>query len=340
MVANNSKKAGPYAYISNSASSSVTVIDTSTRQIVVPRIRVGGNPGGLALTPDQAFLYVGNANPASHSVSVIETKRHTVVAKVDVGLCPSSVAASADGGTVYVGLQDPNPYDSTLRMRSAVCAISTATHTVTAVIDLSFGGPPVNGWPAPEGGCGAVGELAIRPGRPQLYVPVSLANKIAVIDTVSNRVIKTFQTGSGPWLAFAPDGRRFYEVNTYNLGIRVFNAADDSMGQDNISPVQCATPESLAVTPDSERLYVTCVDSNSLSVIDATKSTYPVIGSVRLPFQPPPVAITPDGGEVWVVGGGDEATVLVIETRTNTVMAEISLPDGGPDRIVIGPEVC
>src|ERR1035438_9282736 len=175
IVTNISKKTGHYAYISNSGSSSVTVIDTATKQIVVPRIRVGGNPGALALTPHKAFLYVGNGNTASHSVSVIETKRHTVVAEVDVGLCPSSLAASTDGSTVYVGLQEPNPFVSTLRMRSAVCAISTATHRVTAVIDLSFGGPPVNGWPAQQGGCGAVGELAMRPDRPQLYAPVSLA---------------------------------------------------------------------------------------------------------------------------------------------------------------------
>src|ERR1035438_3529842 len=100
IVTNISKKTGHYAYISNSGSSSVTVIDTATKQIVVPRIRVGGNPGALALTPHKAFLYVGNGNTASHSVSVIETKRHTVVAEVDVGLCPSSLAASTDGSTV------------------------------------------------------------------------------------------------------------------------------------------------------------------------------------------------------------------------------------------------
>lgn len=342
-MAKTPKKAGPYAYISNSASSSVTVIDTSTKKIVVERIRVGGNPGGLALTPKEEFLYVGNANPASHSVSVIEVGSWKVTKPaVDVGLCPTSLAVSTDGGAVYVALQDPEPYESTLRMRSAVCTISAKSNRVTAVTDLSFGGPPVDGWPAPEGGCGAVGELAIRPDRPQLYVPVSLANKIAVIDTVTNCVLKTFQGGSGPWLVFAPNAQRFYEVNTYNLGggIRVFNPADDSVEEDNISPGSpCKTPESLAVAPDSKRLYVACVDSNSLSVIDATDPAYPVIGKIMLPFQPPPVAVTQDGGEVWVVGGGDDASALVYETRNYTLTDTIHLPDGGPDRIVIGKKV-
>ena len=346
-----STKSGPYAYINTSASSSVTVVDITTK-VEVERIPVGSNMGALALTPNEEFLYTATAVSGTYHVSVVKTGSWKVVAKVDVslafGLSPSSMAATPDGKTVYVALHDPKN-KTIFQTRSAVCAISTRTNKVTAVIDLSYAGPPVNGWPSPVpgcalvGGCGSVGQLAIRPNCPQLYAPVGYANKIAVIDTASNRVIKTFQAGSGPWLAFAPNGRRYYVVNTYNLGIRAFNASDDSMSPNPISPGGvCGAPESLAVTPNSKRLYVACVDSDSLSVIDfdPKRNTYSFVGNIPLPDKPFPVAITPNGGEVWAVTGGDTAPqAIVIDTRTNTVVKTIPLPGAGPDRIVIGKKI-
>lgn len=342
-MANTSNNAGPYAYISNSASSSVTVLDLATKNVVKAGIHVGDNPGPMVLK-DSAYLYVGNENfETSHSVSVIEVGSWNVSQPIDVSqndkLCPTSMALSPDGATVYVALQDPDPEDDFFQVRSAVCAIATTGHqknTITAVIDLSYGGPPVDNWPSSDGGCGAVGELAVRVDRGQLYAPVGLANKIAVVDIRTNWVIKTLEAGSGPWLAFAPNGLHYYEVNTYNLGVRIFNAADDSMGADSISPESCETPESLVVTPDSRWLYIACVDSSSLCVIDTQNLAAPPV-TIDLPFKPSsPPAITPDGKEVWAVGGGDDAVLVVIPTSTNIPGTPISLPQGGPARIVFG----
>ena len=343
-MANTSISARLYAYISNSASASVTVLDAMTKTVVIPSITVGDNPGPMALTQDGAYLYVGNENyTTSHSVSVIETGPRRVVATIDVSqnakLCPTSMALSPDGGTVYVALHDPDPEDDFFQVRSAVCAIATSgpkQNTITAAIDLSFGGPPVDNWPSADGGCGALGELAVRTNPDQLYAPVGGANKIAVIDTKTNWVVKTIPAGSGPWLAFAPNGLHYYEVNTYNLGVTVFNAADDSMAAEDISPNSCETPESLVVTPDSRWLYIACVDSSSLCVIDSKNLAGQPL-TIPLPFKPSsPPAITPDGSEVWAVGGGDDAVLVVIPTSTNIPSAPIPLPQGGPARIVFG----
>jgi YVTN family beta-propeller protein len=329
------RAAGSYAYISNTASSSVSVIDASTKKTVRDPIRVGGNPGALALDKN-GNLYVGNANPSSRSISVLDVKSWTVLRKIDLdSYLPTSLALSNDERTLYVSLQEyPIPTDKTLLMRSAVGAINTSNWTKT-LIDLSFGGPPVDGWPSPDGGCGGVGELAVNPKSDLLYVQVAGANKIAVIDTNTNYVVKIFQAGSGPWLSFAPDGLHYYAVNTYNLGggVSIFKA-DDSVVEYYVGPgAGCRTPESLAVTPDSKWLYVSCVDSNNLSVIDANNyAAKPT--KVSLGFSPSPVAITPNGKEAWVVGNGDDAKLVVIPTNTNVPGGEISIPDGGPNRIV------
>lgn len=337
------RSAGQYAFISNSASSSVSVIDASTKKSVRDPIRVGGNPVALALSSN-GYLYVGNSNPTSHSISVVDVRSPNPKAwtafnkRIDLGsYLPLSLALSNDGSILYAALQEYPIVDKTLQMRSAVAAIATSTITPTkppkiTFIDLSFGGPAVGQWISPNGGCGGVGELAVRPNSPLLYAPVGNANKIAVIR--KNHVLKTFPAGSGRWLSFAPNGLQYYEVNTYNYdgGVCIFNANDSV--KDYVKPgAGCLTLESLAVTPDSKWLYVSCVDSNNLSVIDAANyAAAPTL--VPLPFSPSPVAITPNGDEAWVVGGGDDAQLVVIPTKTNIPGSAIALPDGGPARIV------
>jgi DNA-binding beta-propeller fold protein YncE len=297
----------------------------------------------MVLTPEEAFLYVANNDSSSHSVSVIEVGSwRTVVPPVDVGmganLNPTSLAVTSDGRKVFVALQDPASINLTVQKRSDVCVINTATNTVTAVIDANIAGAPVNNWPDSPGR-GLVGELAIRPRSPLLYAPIMRANRIAVIDTEKDCVLRDFPAGSGPWLAFAPDGEHFYEVCTQNLGLAVFKTAGDSR-ELNFFPSQCATPECVAVTPDSKRLYVTCVGSGNLSVIDASDAAYPVIHTIQLPWRPPaPVGISPDGSEVWAMGGGDKPELVVIETKNNSESIRKSIPDAGPARVIFGSKI-
>jgi YVTN family beta-propeller protein len=77
------------AYVTNTFSNSVSVIDT-TSNTVVATVGVGANPAELAITPDGTRAYV--ANESSSSVSVIDTASSTVVATVPVGVTPFGVA--------------------------------------------------------------------------------------------------------------------------------------------------------------------------------------------------------------------------------------------------------
>jgi YVTN family beta-propeller protein len=76
--------AGPYAYITNYGSNSVTVIDTSTNSGVAT-VDVGSNPLGVAVSPDGSKVYV----TAGFDVSVIDTSNNTVMATISVGSMPS-----------------------------------------------------------------------------------------------------------------------------------------------------------------------------------------------------------------------------------------------------------
>jgi YVTN family beta-propeller protein len=88
------------AYVTNMASGTVSVINTSNRR-VIKTIPVGTEPFGCALTPNGQKLYV--ANQSSDTVSVINTATDLVVKTITgVGVKPHGIAITADGTRVLV----------------------------------------------------------------------------------------------------------------------------------------------------------------------------------------------------------------------------------------------
>jgi YVTN family beta-propeller protein len=86
---------GPFLYVPNGGSNSVTVIDTPTNTTVPPAIAVGNQPRTAAVRGDESLVYVTNLS--GNSVSVINTGTNTVVATINVGANPFEVAVSPDG---------------------------------------------------------------------------------------------------------------------------------------------------------------------------------------------------------------------------------------------------
>ena len=82
-------EAKPFAYVTNIASNTVSVIDTATNTVVAT-VPVGRLPQGVAITPDGTHAYV--TNNFSGTVGVIDTATNTGVATVPVGRFPSGVA--------------------------------------------------------------------------------------------------------------------------------------------------------------------------------------------------------------------------------------------------------
>src|SRR5215831_11877612 len=111
------------AYITNSGSNTVSVIDTATNT-VVSTIPVGTAPAGVAVTPDGSKVYVTNF--LSNTVSVIATATNTVVSTIPVGP-PFAVAVTPDSSKVYV-----------TNGQSDMSVIDTATNTVVNTIPVGL----------------------------------------------------------------------------------------------------------------------------------------------------------------------------------------------------------
>jgi DNA-binding beta-propeller fold protein YncE len=104
-------------YVAESSSDAVAIINTKSHKIVseigttaptsvFPNNHgyKGSNPNSLALSPDQAWLYVTNGG--ANSVAVIhlaaEEEESALVGLIPTGWYPNSVSTSADGSQLYV----------------------------------------------------------------------------------------------------------------------------------------------------------------------------------------------------------------------------------------------
>jgi YVTN family beta-propeller protein len=116
-----------YAYVTNFASSNVTVIDTHT-YAVVAEIEVGWDPTGVAVSkagPKKGYAYV--ASESDYTVAVIKPD-FTVEEVIDVGRYPQGVVVSADGAYVYVANEVSDGQGD-----YSVSVIRTSDNTVTTI---------------------------------------------------------------------------------------------------------------------------------------------------------------------------------------------------------------
>ena len=117
--------AEPSAYITNSGSNNVSVIDVSTNA-VVDTVDVGDGPQGVAVTPEGDFVYV--AKQFSNNVSVIKVSTSKVVDTADVGDSPFSLGLFI---TPTTGLRAPSflgaPMGDGNGSSSNSCAMASST---------------------------------------------------------------------------------------------------------------------------------------------------------------------------------------------------------------------
>ena len=124
---------GTTAYVANSFSNTVSVINTTTNTVTTT-ITVGTLPRGVAVSPDGTTLYVTNWDDAD--VSVIDTATNATkqvggvaVPDIAVGNGASAVAVSPDGLLIYV----------TAFSSDDIRVIDTSSYAVTKTISLGDG---------------------------------------------------------------------------------------------------------------------------------------------------------------------------------------------------------
>ncbi len=284
----------PYAYISNSNSNTVSVVNTVSNAVVAT-IPVGTYPFGVCVSPDGTKVYVSNVN--SNNVSVINTATNTVSATIVVGTTPFGIIFSQDGAKAYIANYNSNN----------VSVINTATNTVTT--SITVGTRPVGLCISTDGG--------------KVYVANSGSNNVSVINTATNTVITSVSVGTYPYgLAVTPDGSSVYVVNNLSANTSVINTATNTV---SATIGVGSAPNGVAVSTDGSKVYVSNISSNSVSVINTATNT--VSATIAVGNAPNGLSLSPDGTKLYVANS-QSGNVSVINTVTNTIASTITVGSG------------
>lgn len=265
--------AGTIAYVTNSNSTTITMINIATNTVIGT---IGGfdGPSGMVITPAGTVAYVNNYGGPEG----LQSGNGTTVRTVDlttnmifgpaitVGQAPAALAITPDGAFVYVA-----SYVNGMPGQGTISVIQTSNNTVVQTIPNLFG---------PFG-------IAITPNGADAYVTNFGSNNffpfgttVSVVNLATNDIITTVTCGIQPsGVAITPDGRFAY-VSNYDTLYTDTNFSSLVPGQGTVNIIDTATntiippiiavgqsPDSVAIAPNGEFAYVTNYTSNSVSVI-------------------------------------------------------------------------
>ena len=266
---------GTRAYVTNSNSTTVSIIDTDTNDVIGTITGFDG-PSGMVITPAGNTAYVNNyGSPAGvgsgngTTVSVVNLLNNTIIGQpITVGQAPAALAISPNGAFVYsINYVNGNPGTGTMSV------INTATNTVTATI-TGFSGPFA---------------IAITSTGRYAYVTnfgsnnfAPFGNTVSVVDLCANAIVDTIDLGIQPSGIVIPPYSCYAYVTNYNtlyrVGAPTFSGLTAGQGTVNIINLKTnevvaptilvgQSPANIAVAPNGKYAYVSNFTSNTVSVI-------------------------------------------------------------------------
>ncbi len=230
------------------------------------RVRIGGDPRGIALDRIKGRIYV--ANSFTNDLSVIDADSLQTLATVTVGLRPGSVAAGLDR-EVYVACPDAD---------SVAVVDAETTRLVGAV--------PV---------CHSPGGMAVDEPSDRLYVALPGGNAALIL---SDDTIRELAVGVHPAeLALSDDGERLFVLNHVSGDLAVLATNDGRIiGRTSVGTM----PQALVVAPENGRLIASdaVFDAEGLIKIQ----TIPILSVFdKRPVQPVSVQVDGSKGLVYAV---------------------------------------
>lgn len=274
--------AGTKAYVTNSGSSTVTIIDIASNA-AIGTISGFDGPSGFVITPDGNHAYVNNYGSAGGvgsgngtTVSVVDLNTNAIVGSpLTVGRAPAALAITPDGAYVYVvSYIDGNLGTGTISV------IKTSDNSVQLNAILGFSGPFA---------------IAITPNGKYAYVTNFGSNNfspvgttVSVVSISSNTIVNTITLGIQPaGIAITPDGSYAY-ISNYSTVYNGMSFTDLTSSQGTVDILSLPTntvispiigglgfaPDAIAISPNGQFAYVTNYSSNTVSVIALPSTLY------------------------------------------------------------------
>jgi len=314
-----------YAYVTNGAGNSVTVLDlVNRRQDRV--LGVGQQPTGLAANPVSDEVYVVNTQPGigNGSVSVIDASHNSVVATIPVRRLPYFIDVDAAGKRGYVanaGSNNVSVIDLKKRreievigageqpglariapdMRSLVVTNRGSGSVSIFAVDNTVDVKPLH-LRATFSGCAGATDAVILPDSSKAFIACTGENKLMAI---------ALATAPGPG------------VDAGALSDHLLTLLD--VGK---------TPVQLALKPDGGELFVANFDSDSIS--EVSTQTNEVGGTYTIGAHPVFGVVSADNTMLWESNfGADTVSAYAIDDGK---LANVIHVGAGPDALALSED--
>lgn len=228
---------GTKAFVSNSGSDNVTVININTLEVVAT-IAVGSNPTDVVVSPNGTRVYVLNTDAST--VSVINTASNAVITTIPItASLPSRLAIHPLTNRLYVsGVSQISEVNTTTNAQVNTYTIGNALTVITGmavdpvggyvyvsdggvaqnkvhVLTIDFGLVVQGSINTPAGPDGIV----ISPEGLKAYIAISDNDAVAIADLSTRTIITSVAAGEAPeWLALSPDGNYLYAQSNFFTG--------------------------------------------------------------------------------------------------------------------------
>jgi YVTN family beta-propeller protein len=209
--------------IAATANNLVSVMDLSTNE--TKDIHVGSGPEHMDISKDNRWLYVGNIEGGT--VSAIDLEQNQEVARLKGFLEPHGATIMASGKKIYVpnrGAQLVGVVDAALSASEipvgALAGLASLERDQAGASLHRERSIPVKG----------VANVTLTLDEKFAYVATGDANSVTVLDTATDKIIRTIPVGMDPWRAYAsPNGKHMIVPNNGDQTVSVIDVASHSL---------------------------------------------------------------------------------------------------------------
>jgi DNA-binding beta-propeller fold protein YncE len=279
---------GRTAYLTSPGKNSLLAFDVENGD--VKRIDVGKQPTGVAVNPVNGEIYVANKGQAGVDIETVSVVGPELVvrAQINVGNGPVALAVTHDGETLYVA----NRFDRTI-----------------SVINLAINAPdraaiPIESEPT---------ALALSPDNRWLYVAHEGSNFVTRLDTQTAET-QPLDVGSPQAAITVGEQGEVYIAHPDADKVTVRRPAPDNTLN---TTIQVGRPIRLGIgTTDGGLLYALNASDETVSIVDLETGA---VTEEQLKIRenggesPQDIAVTADGGRVYVANGNGTVLVFGVE---------------------------
>ena len=267
------------AYVTNSNSSTVSIIDTHTNQVSGIIYGFDG-PSGMVIDPDRNIGYVNNyggpegvGSGNGRTISIVNLNTNIIIGTIEVDQGPVALAIAPNREFLYViNYVDGNPGTGTMNI------IQTDINQVVGTIRGFFG---------PFG-------IAVTPNGKYAYITNFGSNNfdpigttVSVVNLKKRLITTTIDLALQPaGIGITPDGRFAY-VSNYNTLYRHKDFTELNPGDGTVSIIDIsrnevlpltilvgASPARVTISPNGKFAYVSNFTANTIDVIALPRKSH------------------------------------------------------------------